>query len=189
MPASRELKKTFASQWSSLSPLARYWNDIVYSGNKLDPALLKLPDQILSNQMHPGWPTIIMGEGMYQMGARFKWRVNDSYVLVPSFTKLAGSHNLRFGSEARLVNWNEDSPDTHAAGYFTFNTGFTQADPQQPNTSRTSGTSMASMLLGAPASGDISGPTPYTLRAYFFAAFVQDDWKIRRNLTLNFGSG
>ncbi len=167
--------------------LARYWNDIRYSGNKLDPRELKLPDAILNNQMHPGWPTIIMGEGMFQFGARYKWRVNDSHVLVPTFTKLAGAHSLRFGAETRLVNWNEDSPDTHAAGYFTLDAGFTQADPQQPNTAKTSGTSMASLLLGIPASGDISGPTPYTLRSYFFAAFVQDDWKVARNLTLNFG--
>ena len=167
--------------------LARYWNDIRYSANTLDPHLLKLPDAILANQMHPGWPTITTGEGMYQIGARYKWRVNDSHVLVPTFTKLAGAHNLRFGVETRLINWIENSPDTHAAGYFTFDAGFTQADPQQPNSAKTSGTSMASLLLGIPASGDISGPTPYALRSYFFAGFVQDDWKITSNLTLNFG--
>jgi hypothetical protein len=105
------------------------------------------------------------------MGARYKWRVNDSHVLVPTFTKLVRAHSLRFGAEVRLINWNEDSPDTHAAGFFTFDTGFTQADPQQPNTSRTSGTSMASMLLGIPASGDISGPTPYTLRSSLAASY------------------
>ncbi len=166
---------------------ARYWSDTWYAGNYLDPHELKLADAIIANQMRPSWPNIDMGEGMIAFGHRFKTRANDSYALVPTFTKLAGAHSLRFGGEARKVHWNENSPDTHAGGFFSFNAGFTQSDPQLANASRSSGTSMASLLLGIPASGDISGPTPYALRSFFFAGFVQDDWKIARNLTLNFG--
>ncbi len=166
---------------------ARYWSDTWYAGNYLDPRELKLADVILANQMRPAWPNIGMGEGMIAFGHRFKTRANDSHALVPTFTKLAGAHSLRFGGEVRLVHWNENSPDTHAAGFFSFNAGFTQSDPQQANAAKTSGTAMASLLLGIPASGDISGPTPYALRSYFFAGFVQDDWKVARNLTLNFG--
>lgn len=166
---------------------ARYWSDTWFAGNSLDPKELKLADQILANQMRPAWPNIAMGEGMIAFGHRFKTRANDSHALVPTVTKLAGAHSLRFGGDARLVHWNENSPDTHAGGFFTFNTGFTQADPQQPNSAKTSGTSMASLLMGIPASGDISGPTPYALRSYYFAGFAQDDWKITRTLTINFG--
>jgi hypothetical protein len=166
---------------------ARYWSDTWFAGNYLDPRELKLADVILANQMRPAWPNIEMGEGVVQFGHRFKTRANDSHALVPMVTKLAGAHSLRFGGELRLVHWNENSPDTHAGGYFTFNAGFTQSDPQQANAAKTSGTSMASLLLGTPASGDISGPTPYALRSYFYAGFAQDDWKISRTLTLNLG--
>ena len=123
---------------------ARYWSDTWYAGNYLDPRELKLADAIIANQMRPSWPNIDMGEGMIAFGHRFKTRANDSYALVPTFTKLAGAHSLRFGGEARKVHWNENSPDTHAGGFFSFNAGFTQSDPQLANASRTSGTSMAS---------------------------------------------
>ncbi len=166
---------------------ARYWSDTWFAGNYLDPHELKLADVIIANQIRPAWPNIQMGEGMIAFGHRFKTRANDSHALVPTLTKLAGAHSLRFGFEARQVSWNENSPDTHAGGYFTFNAGFTQSDPQQSAAAKTSGTSMAGLLLGIPASGDISGPTPYALRSYFYAGYVQDDWKIGRTLTLNFG--
>lgn len=166
---------------------ARYWSDTWFAGNYLDPRELKFADAIISNQIRPAWPNIAMGEGMITFGHRFKTRANDSHALVPTLTKLAGSHSLRFGFEARQVSWNENSPDTHAAGFFTFNAGFTQSDPQLSAASKTSGTSMASLLLGTPTSGDIRGPVPYALRSYFYGGFVQDDWKVSRNLTLNFG--
>ena len=166
---------------------ARYWSDTWFAGNYLDPKELKFVDAIISNQIRPAWPNISMGEGMIAFGHRFKTRANDSHALVPTLTKLAGSHSLRFGSEVRQVSWNENSPDTHAGGYFTFGTGFTQSDPQLSAASKTSGTAMASLLLGIPASGDISGPTPYALRSYFYAGYAQDDWKVSRKLTVNFG--
>lgn len=166
---------------------ARYWSDTWYAGNYLDPHELKLHDAILANQMRPCWPNINMGEGTMTLGHRFKTRANDSHALVPTFTKLAGSHSLRFGGEVRLVHWNENSPDTHAGGYFTFNAGLTQSDPQQSAAAKTSGTALASLLLGIPASGDIRGPTPYALTSFYYAGFLQDDWRVRRNLTLSFG--
>ncbi|MFB3827199.1 MAG: carboxypeptidase regulatory-like domain-containing protein [Bryobacteraceae bacterium] len=165
----------------------RYWSDTWFSGNFQDPKELKLPDAILANQMRPAWPNITMGEGTIAFGHRFKTRANDTHALVPTLTKLAGSHTFRVGGEARLVNWNENSPDTHAAGYFNFSAGFTQSDPQQSAASKTSGTAMASLIMGIPSSGDISGPTPYALRSFYYGAYVQDDWKVSRTLTLNLG--
>lgn len=166
---------------------SRYWSDTVFSGNKLDPKILKLHPDILANQIRPAWPGIDMSEGFYMIGHRFKIRANDSYVARPTLTKLAGSHNLRVGSEVRLVNWNEISPDSQAAGYFTFRPTFHVSDPFDPMTARVSGTAMAGLLMGIPTSGSISGPAPYALRSYYTAAYIQDDWKVTRKLTLNLG--
>jgi len=166
---------------------SRYWSDTVFSGNNLDPKVLKLHPDILSNQIRPAWPGIDMGEGFYMIGHRFKIRANDSYVVTPSLTKLSGAHNLRVGADVRLVNWNEISPDSQAAGYFTFRPTFTVSDPFVAATSRVSGTAMASLLMGIPDSGAISGPAPYALRSYYTAVYIQDDWKITRKLTLNLG--
>ncbi|MFB3829457.1 MAG: carboxypeptidase regulatory-like domain-containing protein [Bryobacteraceae bacterium] len=166
---------------------ARYWSDTFNSGNVQDPKVLKLPDQLLANQMRTGWPSIAFGEGGIGLGSRYKTRANDSHALVPTLTKLAGSHNLRIGGEVRQVSWNEISPGTAAAGSFTFSAGFTQSDPFTSASSRTSGSGIASMVLGVPSSGSLGGPTPYAMRSYFYAGFVQDDWKITPKLTINLG--
>ena len=166
---------------------SRYWSDTVFSGNKLDPKVLKLNPDILANQMRPAWPGIDMSEGFYMIGHRFKIRANDSYVARPTLTRLAGSHNLRLGGDFRVVNWNEISPDSQAAGYFTFRPTFHVSDPFDPMSARVSGTAMAGLLMGIPVSGSISGPAPYALRSYYTAAYVQDDWKVTRKLTFNIG--
>ncbi len=165
----------------------RYWSDTWFSGNVQDPKALNLHPDILANQMRPSWPGIDMAEGFIRLGHRFKIRANDTYVLTPSITTLRASHSLRIGADIRRLHWNEISPDSQAGGYFNFRPTFSQADPWEPATSQTSGTAMADLLLGLPASGTISGPTPYSMRAYYLAFFVQDDWKLSRTLTLNLG--
>jgi len=165
----------------------RYWSDTWFSGNVQDPKALKLHPDILANQMRPSWPGIDMAEGFIRLGHRFKIRANDTYVLTPTLTTLRRAHNLRFGADVRRLHWNEISPDSTAGGYFNFRPTFSQADPYVPATSQVSGTAMADLLLGMPASGQISGPTPYSMKAYYYALFVQDDWKIARRLTLNLG--
>ncbi len=165
----------------------RYWSDTWFSGNVQDPKALNLHPDILANQMRPSWPGIDMAEGFIRLGHRFKIRANDTYVLTPSVTTLRRAHSLKFGADVRRLSWNEISPDSAAGGYFNFRPTFSQADPYIPTTSQVSGTAMADLLLGMPASGNISGPTPYSMRGYYYALFVQDDWKLTRRLTLNLG--
>jgi len=165
----------------------RYWSDTWFSGNVQDPKALNLHPDILANQMRPSWPGIDMAEGFIRLGHRFKIRANDTYVLTPTLTTLRRSHNLRIGADIRRLNWNEISPDSQAGGYFNFRPTFSQEDPWLAATSQTSGTAMADLLLGLPASGTISGPTPYSLRGHYLALFVQDDWRVARTLTVNLG--
>ncbi|MGQ9635729.1 MAG: TonB-dependent receptor domain-containing protein [Bryobacteraceae bacterium] len=165
----------------------RYWSDTWFSGNVQDPKALKLHPAILANQMRPSWPGIDMAEGFITLGHRFKIRANDTYVLTPTLSTLRRSHSLRIGADIRRLNWNEISPDSQAGGYFNFRPTFSQADPWLAASSKTSGTAMADLLLGVPASGRIGGPTPYSMRAYYTALFVQDDWKVTPRLTLTLG--
>jgi hypothetical protein len=167
--------------------VSRYWSDTWYSGNGLDPTELGIPDAVITSQMRRGWPQINLGSSFFEYGVRFKTRANDSYNLNGTLTKTAGAHSIRFGGEARLVRWNENSPGTDASGAFAFSSTFTQSNPLVASAAQTSGTSLASLLLGIPASGDISGPAPSALHSMYYAGFVQDDWKITPRLTLNIG--
>ncbi len=165
----------------------RYSNSTWASSQRQDPKALKIPDIILQNALFPGWPMISMGENMYGLGGRIKYRANDTHSLVPTLTKLAGSHSVRTGADLRLIHWNSVEPGNDGAGNFSFNNTFTRSDPFTSSTGNTTGTSMASLLLGLPASGNLGGPTPYSLTQYYLAGFVQDDWKVTPRLTLSIG--
>jgi hypothetical protein len=49
------------------------------------------------------------------------------------------------------------------------------------------GYSYASFLIGSPDSGYISVPTPLRLGSHSLAGFVQDNWKVTRKLTIDYG--
>src|SRR5205823_4466317 len=111
----------------------------------------------------------------------------DTHSLFATFTKVRGNHNLKFGTDYRLVRYNTASQGTSAAGSFTFSPTFTQQDPYTSSTANTSGTAMASALLGAPSGGSFGYTSPLSLESQYIAGFVQDAWKISKRLTLNLG--
>jgi hypothetical protein len=67
----------------------------------------------------------------------------------------------------------------------TFDRGFTQKAYNQSDP--LSGNSIASFMLGAPASGAIDNNFYPTFRWKYYAPWAQDDWKVTNRLTLNVG--
>lgn len=71
-------------------------------------------------------------------------------------------------------------------GQFGFDSSITQpAGPQ--GTTNTTGFGFASFLLGVPASGSVSHTFDPPQASAYWGFYVQDDWKVARNLTVNFG--
>jgi hypothetical protein len=166
---------------------ARTWLAAYFNGSTLDPTVLKLPEQILANQATPGWPIFNLGENMAYLGSRSRQSVNDTHALLATFNKLRGSHTLKFGVDYRLIRWNEANPGTSGSGNFSFNSTFTRSDPGRSATSDTSGTSMASLLLGVPSSGSLGYVSSMSLQSHYAGLFIQDDIKLTPKLTLNLG--
>lgn len=96
-----------------------------------------------------------------------------------------GSHSIKFGGDIRNIHFNEGQ-DSTPDGNFTFNRGFTQG-PNAAQASSTAGFSLASFLLGYPASGSIIQLARVSTQGYYFGAWVQDDWRVNEKLTLNLG--
>jgi len=160
-------------------------------GDKQDPAALKLPEAITGHQLAPAWPIFdLSAETMPFIGSRPRQSVNDVWTLLGNFSKSHGNHGLRWGVDSRIVRWNENNPGTYANGEFRFNNTLTRSNPATSSSGNTSGTGMASLLLGMPssASGSRLGYTsPLTLQNIYTGFFFQDDWKVSRRLTLNLG--
>jgi hypothetical protein len=111
-------------------------------------------------------------------------RFDNTYTYAGSVTKIHGTHTIKSGADFRFIPIGELQPNA-PQGVFNFNAAFTGANPLAASTS--SGSSLASFLLGYPSSGSIDYNPEVSVSSRYFAAYVQDDWKISRALTLNIG--
>jgi hypothetical protein len=152
-----------------------------------DPKELNVPDIIVRNQAIRGWPNFSLGENLPDLGSGKSFSRQLTNSLVSTWTKLAGEHSFKFGADYRMGRINSVSPGSNAVGSFTFNPVFTQANPFDARSADTSGSGMASLLLGLAASGNFGYNTATSTQNHYVAWFFQDDWKVTRRLTLNLG--
>ena len=100
-------------------------------------------------------------------------------------TKVWGAHTTKVGGDYRkfFLNFTQLF---FPSGQFAFsNAQWTQRNPNV--SSGTQGAALASMLLGIPSSVNLShNPDPASSSAYV-GGYVQDDWKLARNFTVNLG--
>jgi hypothetical protein len=129
-------------------------------------------------------PQIALGDGFPGViGNTGDPSIFETYDLGPSLTQTIKGHNLHYGGEVSLyhdVSRGVGQPN----GNFSFGTGFTQ---QNPFRGQQDGSVIASLLLGYPNGGSVQDTLPPYESYKYYAAFVQDDWKVRSNLTLNIG--
>lgn len=102
-----------------------------------------------------------------------------------TLSKLLGRHSLKTGFDFRVIGMKLFAQG-QSSGEFFFTTGFTQG-PNPLNPARGTGDAFASFLLGFPDRGDIPVATPFDFHINYFGGFLQDDWRVTQNLTLNLG--
>ncbi len=120
------------------------------------------------------------------------WVYNNMF-FDTDWTKTTGNHTIHFGG--MLGEYQQADPNTvgNPNGVFAFGSGYTQYNPKQANkcpgcaSNVQDGFDVADLLLGYPDSGHVD--YNYTIFDYtpVWAAYVQDDWKITRHLTVNIG--
>jgi hypothetical protein len=100
--------------------------------------------------------------------------------------KTLGTHSVKFGVDVSRAFQNVTPLYGAYGGIYTFAT--TQTD-STGTTAGTGGSIFASFLLGVPSTNVVirNVEVPYYYRWNSAAAFVQDDWHVKPNLTLNFG--
>lgn len=109
-------------------------------------------------------------------------RAQQIIQIADSVTITRGNHSIKTGFDYRwwrLSFVNRAQP----SGNFNFNTDLTN-NPLSP---AGTGVGMATFLLGEVSSGSLGVRPFFQFRANPFGAFVQDDWKVTRTLTLNLG--
>lgn len=58
---------------------------------------------------------------------------------------------------------------------------------REPNPNVSTANAIASMLLGTPTSGSTNSGSGYSLQNFYYAGYVQDDFRVNEKLTLNLG--
>ncbi len=109
----------------------------------------------------------------------------DNFQIFESFTKILGRHSLKFGADLRQLRESQISFGL-SNGDFAFGTNWTQG-PLDNSPSAPLGQDLAAFLLGLPTGGSFDINAARTNQNKYFAFFLQDDFRVRTNLTLNLG--
>jgi hypothetical protein len=106
----------------------------------------------------------------------FLAQVNNTYQVADNFSKVAGNHTLKIGGQYIWYRVKQ-LPDLVANGTFSFFGSGTQS----------TGNGFADFLLGLPDFYSQQSSPPFYESAADGGIFAQDSWRIRSNLTLNYG--
>jgi len=101
-------------------------------------------------------------------------RADNTFQVADTLTLIRGAHSIKIGAGLRALQLN-GYIEVYARGQVDFLGALT-------------GSGIGDLLLGLPTLGIQSQYTgPQTLRSKSWSGYVQDDWKVTRNLTLNLG--
>jgi hypothetical protein len=104
--------------------------------------------------------------------------VENIYQVLDNFSKVIGTHTLKFGGQYHFNQVTENLVNV-ANGNFLFGTS-------GGNTSET-GIDFLDFLLGAPSQYIQGQSYPSRGRDFYFGLYGQDSWRLKSNLTFNYG--
>jgi hypothetical protein len=160
---------------------------LVYPGSTFDLSTININGTGLPFQSFPGtsFSDSYSGIAAGNTGQISEDTLGSTSVLV---SKNLSKHTIKAGFDGNLARYNVQNPQS-GVGVFNFNREFTQKNSistavgSDPN----SGNPFASMLLGYPSSGTYGNQIAYALQQLYYGIYVQDDWRLRKNLTVNAG--
>jgi Carboxypeptidase regulatory-like domain/TonB-dependent Receptor Plug Domain len=163
------------------------WSRLTLDNTYKDPSLMRKADLgVEFETSFPGASPYIPGVISWGGGASNLWSSandmyahNDELTFSNKLTKIAGAHGLKFGASASRLQ-KQQNFNNNEEGYFVF------GDPGSVPGS--SGNRVADILAGRPEQVVFGTAAPAAeYRMWNFDAFAQDSWKLRPNLTLEYG--
>ena len=169
----------------------RYRAYYVQNSDGFDPTQLGFPSYMATNATKLLMPQFTFSDGFLVASPVTNLHMIDqpynTYQLFGSLTKVVGAHTLKFGAEHRVMDFS-NTAWTGATGNFTFDSTWVKLN-NGSSAGQPLGGSMAAFLLGLPTN---TNPA-YTINtaskndSNYEVIFLQDDWHLRSNLTVNVG--
>ncbi len=146
----------------------------------------------LPNATDWGYPEFRSGFGTYGLqGGSLGTYVEHQYQIADDFTLIRGRHTFSVGTDWRLLMSNAKSSGGGLRDLCCGLYDWAAAQTNSGNNNTPGGTGgwrFGAFLLGVPNTIDLrSILIPYYYRWKVGSAYIQDDFKVRRNLTLNYG--
>jgi hypothetical protein len=109
----------------------------------------------------------------------------DIFQIFGDVVKIKGNHSIKMGADLRELR-ESNIGYGNSQGTYTFSTNWTRG-PLDNSTGAPLGQDWASFMLGLPTSGGFDINAFRTDQSKYMALFIQDDWRVRSNLSLNLG--
>jgi Carboxypeptidase regulatory-like domain len=161
-------------------------------GTGYNPTDLGFPSYIAANSEYLQVPVIAFSSnsGFQNLGATGANNIpSQSFQLFTTWNSIKGNHSLKTGFDLRQYRLSTFTSGNSTGGFsFSGNSWVRQSSSSSSTVA--SGQDFASFLLGLPYTGSASVYDLNTFGSYYSyygAVFLQDDWRIRRNLTINLG--
>ena len=161
-----------------------YLRDITNLGQPVGGRAVSLVSQGFANA--DGTPSIVAldpkGQSVenlnfngYSIGAAANQLIqaNNTYQATDTFSKVVGSHTMKFGGEFHV-----DQVNAHPIAQFNGSFVFSGTE---------TGVDFADFLIGVPSQYNQSQLNPFYARNKYVGLFAQDSWHARPSLTLNYG--
>ena len=165
---------------------SQFNNDLAgfYANTTNVQATLGIAGLTASSPLAYGVPAIGLGEGVSGYGGVTPWITrNDTFQGIESISIIKGAHSIKVGGEIRRLRFNQWG-NQKDVGEFDFDAQSTCNPANCPPT----GFIFADFMVGLPSQAyRVLSEGDAMMRSSFYAAYVQDDWKISRRLTLNLG--
>ncbi|HEX4749027.1 MAG TPA: carboxypeptidase regulatory-like domain-containing protein [Bryobacteraceae bacterium] len=150
-----------------------------------NPTTLGLPSYIASNSEYLQFPIFSLTNYESLGTSNPSILPSQSLQLYPQWVSVKGKHTFKFGTDVRQYNLNATLYG-NPTGTFSFGNSFVRQSSSSSSTVAV-GQDLASFLLGLPTSGSYDIPASSAWYEHYFALYVQDDWRIKSNLTINLG--